>query len=63
MDAVARLEARVPSLINHLVGRPVHDNMEISYARLNGQYAAAVMLQHKFIGIHDYTDEAIRNKD
>ena len=45
-DAVVRLEARVPSLINHLVGRPVHDNMEISYARLNGQYAAAVMLKH-----------------
>ena len=62
VDAVVRLEARVPSLINHLVGRPVHDNMEISYARLNGQYAAAVMLQRKFIGIHDYTDEAIRNK-
>ena len=36
--------------------------MEISYARLNGQYAAAVMLKNQFIGIHDYTNEAIRNK-
>ena len=61
-NEVVRLETRVPSLINHLVGRPVHDKMEISYARLNGQYAAAVMLQNKFIGIHDYTNEAIRNK-
>ena len=33
------------SLINHLVGRPVHEKMEISYARLNSQYAAAVMLK------------------
>ena len=60
-EGVTSIEARVPSLINHLVGRPVRDDMEISYARLNGQYAAAVMLQRKFIGIHDYTKEAIQN--
>jgi aconitate decarboxylase len=58
--AVARVEARVPSLTNHLVGRPVHDAMEINYARLNGRYAAAVMLSRGFIGIEDFTLEAVR---
>lgn len=59
--AIDHLEARVPSLINHLVGRPVHEEMEINYARLNGQYAAAVMLRRGFIGIDDFTVEAIRD--
>jgi 2-methylcitrate dehydratase PrpD len=58
--AITKVEARVPSLTNHLVGRPVHDAMEINYARLNGQYAAAVMLSRGFIGIDDFTLEAIR---
>lgn len=61
--AITRVEARVPSLTNHLVGRPVHDAMEINYARLNGQYAAAVMLSRGFIGIDDFTVDAIRSPD
>tara|TARA_Y100000588_G_scaffold393443_1_gene509476 strand:- start:6348 stop:7184 length:837 start_codon:yes stop_codon:yes gene_type:complete len=61
-NGILSVEARVPSLINHLVGRPVKDDMEISYARLNGRYAAAVMLRRGFIGIYDYTLEAIRDK-
>ena len=50
-----------PSLTHHLVGRPIHDAMEISYARLNGQYAAAIMLKKNFIDIDDFTIEAIRD--
>ena len=59
--AVDRIEARVPPLTHHLVGRPVHGDMDINYARLNGQYAAAVMLRDGFIGIDDYTADAIRD--
>jgi 2-methylcitrate dehydratase PrpD len=36
--------------------------MEISYARLNGQFAASIMLQKRFIDIDDFTIDAIRNK-
>jgi aconitate decarboxylase len=61
--AIERVEARVPSLINHLVGRPVHDQMEINYARLNGQYAASVMLRHRFISLGDFTIKAIRTPE
>lgn len=60
---VARVEARIPPLTHHLVGRPVHGAMETNYARLNGQYAAAVMLRRGFIGIDDYSEAAIRDKE
>lgn len=61
VEKITSIEAKVPSLTHHLVGRPVHDLMEISYARLNGQYAASIMLQKGFIGIDDFTIEAIRD--
>ncbi|MDG1886369.1 MAG: MmgE/PrpD family protein [Alphaproteobacteria bacterium] len=63
VDQIDSVEAKVPSLTHHLVGRPIHDAMEISYARLNGQYAASIMLQKRFIDIDDFTIDAIRNKD
>lgn len=62
VDQIDSVEAKVPSLTHHLVGRPIHDAMEISYARLNGQYAASIMLQKRFIDIDDFTIDAIRNK-
>ena len=62
VDQIESVRAMVPSLTHHLVGRPINDAMEISYARLNGQYAAAIMLQKNFIDIDDFTIEAIRNK-
>ena len=61
--AIERVEARIPPLTHHLIGRPVHDAMEISYARLNGQYAASVMLRRDFIGIEDFTVAAIRDPE
>ena len=60
---VARVEARIPQLTNHLIGRPVRDDMEINYARLNGQYAAAVTLLNGAVGIEDFTINAIREPD
>ena len=60
-EAVERIVGRVPSLTHHLIGRPVHGDMEINYARLNGQYACAVMLSDGFIAIGDYTPDAIRD--
>jgi 2-methylcitrate dehydratase PrpD len=62
VDQIDSVEAKVPSLTHHLVGRPIHDAMEISYARLNGQFAASIMLQKRFIDIDDFTIDAIRNK-
>lgn len=62
VDQIESVEAKVPSLTHHLVGRPIHDAMEISYARLNGQFAASIMLQKRFIDIDDFTIDAIRNK-
>jgi 2-methylcitrate dehydratase PrpD len=61
VDQIESVQAMVPSLTHHLVGRPIHDAMEISYARLNGQYAAAIMLKKNFIDIDDFTIEAIRD--
>jgi aconitate decarboxylase len=61
VEKITSVEAKVPSLTHHLVGRPIHDLMEISYARLNGQYAASIMLQKGFIGIDDFTIKAIRD--
>ena len=61
--SVVRVEARVPPLTHHLIGRPVHEAMQINYARLNGQYAGAVMLRNGRIGIEDFTVEAARDSD
>ena len=60
-EAVERIDARVPPLTHHLVGRPVNGAMDINYARLNGQYACAVMLLNGTIAIEDYTLAAIRD--
>ena len=60
VDRIARVTARIPKLTHHLIGRPVHDAMEINYARLNGQFACAVMLRNGTIGIEDFTAEAVR---
>ena len=62
VDQIESVRAMVPSLTHHLVGRPIHDAMEISYARLNGQYAAAIMLQKNFMDLDDFTIEAIRKR-
>ncbi len=62
VDDINKVEAHVPSLTHHLIGRPVHNAMEVNYARLNGQYAASVMLQRGFIGIDDFTMDSIRDR-
>ena len=61
--AVARIAVRVPQLTHHLIGRPVRDDMAVNYARLNGQYAAAVMLRFGTIRLEDYSEAALCDAD
>jgi 2-methylcitrate dehydratase PrpD len=53
---VEAAEARVPPLANHLVGRPVTDDMTVNYARLCGSYVSACALMHGGLGIDDFSD-------
>lgn len=43
-DQIERIEAFVPPLIHRLVGRPMHDEMTASYARLCLPFLTALML-------------------
>src|SRR5689334_11478473 len=49
-------EAHVPPLTQHLIGRPVTDDMSINYARLCGSYVSACALLHGALSIEDFTD-------
>lgn len=60
-DAIARVVARVPPLIVHLVGRPPSATMAINYARLCAAYVAARALIGGTIRIEDFTDAAYRD--
>ncbi len=52
------ITARVPPLVNHLVGRPLKTEMDINYARLCAAYVAACALLRGTIGPEDFTEEA-----
>ena len=43
-EAITKVNARVPPLIHHLVGRPSRSDMDINYVRLCAQFAAARIL-------------------
>ncbi len=60
---IARIEAAVPPLIHHLVGRPIADAMPLNYARLCAQYVTAHALYRRGIGIDAYDDEATGDPD
>lgn len=51
---VAAVRAAIPPLTHHLVGRPIHDEMESNYARLNGQYTIASALITGGVAIEDF---------
>ena len=53
-EDVERVEARVPPLVHHLVGRPFKTDMEINYARLCAAFAAACVLVKGNIGFDDF---------
>ncbi|MDP6687962.1 MAG: MmgE/PrpD family protein [Alphaproteobacteria bacterium] len=62
-DEVAGIEARVPPLIHHLVGRPVEDRMSTNYARLCAAYVTAHALRHKGIGVDAYEKGNLRHPE
>jgi 2-methylcitrate dehydratase PrpD len=57
-DEIIRVEARVPPLVHHLVGRPPQPVMAINYARLCAAYVAACALRHGTVRISDFRPEA-----
>lgn len=60
-DAIAEVTAHVPPLVQHLVGRPPAEVMEINYGRLCAAYVAARALRRGTVGIEDFTPEAFRD--
>jgi len=55
---IRAITARIPPLVNHLVGRPVRAEMDINYARLCVAYVAACALLRGTIAPEDFTDAA-----
>ena len=62
-DVVERVTAWVPPLVHRLVGRPVTDDMDVSYARLCCRYVAATALLRGRVGLEDFQLAALRNLD
>jgi len=62
-DAIDRVTARVPPLVQHLVGRPPREDMGINYARLCARYLAARALLGGGIGFEDFTTQAYRDAE
>ncbi len=60
---VSRVTARVPALINHLVGRQVTDDMDINYARLCARFAAARVLIAGDLVFEDFSEAGRRDPD
>lgn len=58
-EAIERVTARVPSLINHLVGRPPTTGMTVNYARLCAGYVAARALLNGTVGVEDFRSPAM----
>jgi 2-methylcitrate dehydratase PrpD len=58
-DHVARVECRVPALTRRLVGRPAHEGMTVSYARLCAPYVIACALQGGGVGLDDFRPAAL----
>src|SRR5690606_764426 len=58
-DEVERIECRVPPLTHRLVGRPAHEGMAVSYARLCAPYVIACALQSGGVDLADFTGAAL----
>lgn len=56
---VARVACVVPPLTHHLVARPAHAAMAVSYARLSAPYVLATALLRGTVGLDDFTPEAL----
>jgi 2-methylcitrate dehydratase PrpD len=53
-DDIERIACRVPPLTQRLVGRPAHEGMAASYARLCTPYVIACALQGGGVGLDDF---------
>ncbi len=52
---IKSIQASIPPLVKHLVGRPIKSNMEINYARLCAQFLAARALITGNLTIDDFS--------
>jgi 2-methylcitrate dehydratase PrpD len=62
-DQVAGVACTVPPLTHHLVARPVHDDMAVSYARLSAPYVLACALLRGTVGLDDFGPEALADSE
>ena len=60
-DAIESVTARVPPLVEHLVGRPPSEDMGLNYARLCARYLASRALLYGGIEAWHFTPEAYRD--
>ena len=58
-EQIVGIQAAVPPLIHHLVGRPMADDMSTNYARLCAQYVTAHALYNNGIGVAAYDEGAL----
>ncbi len=56
---IDRVEAWIPPLTHHLVGRPIQDGMKVNYARLCTAFVAARALLNDFVGVDDFKPEVL----
>lgn len=56
---VGRVTAAVPSLVHHLVGRPITDQPEPGYARLCAAYVGARALMERSVDLEDFRAPAL----
>ena len=62
-DNLERLTLTAPPLIKRLVGRPYRDDMAVNYARLCFPYAGALALIDGTVGLEDFDEARLRNRD
>ncbi len=62
-DAVEHVSLTAPPLIHRLVGRPLTDDMSVSYARLCFQYSGAVALNKGSVGLDDFSETGLRDRN
>ncbi|MDP6709071.1 MAG: MmgE/PrpD family protein, partial [Alphaproteobacteria bacterium] len=60
---IERVEAWIPPLTHHLVGRPIQDDMAVNYARLCTAYVAARALLRDFVGVEDFAPEVLNDAE
>jgi aconitate decarboxylase len=60
---VERVRAEVPPLVYQLTGRPMITNPGVNYARLCIPYVGAVALMKGTVGIEDFGEESLRDKN